>query len=125
RGALRASQSPRMDRGTARGSTRGGAKGADLSAQQLRSRRHHPMPFGAEALPDGRVRFRLWAPDAERVELAIELPPSGEMVPLTMAAEQEGWHGAITDRASPGTLYRYRIEGGAEVPDPASRYQPF
>ena len=33
--------------------------------------RKHDMPFGATVLPDGGVRFRLWAPGAHKVELCI------------------------------------------------------
>ena len=29
------------------------------------------MPFGTRLLDDGRVRFRLWAPGAARVELLL------------------------------------------------------
>jgi maltooligosyltrehalose trehalohydrolase len=88
--------------------------------------RHHTMPFGAEVMPDGRVRFRLWAPDASRVELCLEDWPRGNGGEcLTMAAEQDGWFGRITDVARPGTLYRYRIDGSYDVADPASRFQPF
>ena len=32
-------------------------------------RRRHAMPFGAEVLGEGGVRFRLWAPSIERVVL--------------------------------------------------------
>jgi len=79
----------------------------------------HSMPFGAEACQDGRVRFRLWAPAAERVDLCLD---GGEV--LAMGAEDEGWFALTTDRAGPGSLYRYRIDGGMQVPDPASRFQP-
>ena len=32
----------------------------------------HTMPFGAEVLPGGEVRFRLWAPSQEAVALVLE-----------------------------------------------------
>ena len=34
--------------------------------------RHYVMPFGAKVLEDGRVRFLIWAPEAERLELRLE-----------------------------------------------------
>jgi malto-oligosyltrehalose trehalohydrolase len=40
-----------------------------------------------------------------------------------MAAEPEGWWSLTTDRAGPGSRYRYRVDG-MDVPDPASRFQP-
>ena len=80
------------------------------------------MPFGAECLEDGRVRFRLWAPAAGRIGLCLETTGSETILP--MAREADGWFELVTDRAAPGTRYRYLIDGGQRVPDPASRFQP-
>ncbi|SCZ63434.1 malto-oligosyltrehalose trehalohydrolase [Thiohalomonas denitrificans] len=86
-------------------------------------RRKHTMPFGAEIIPSGGVRFRLWAPDTREVELCLDGAQGSES--LTMEALDDGWFALETDRAAAGTNYRYRI-GGQDtlVPDPASRYQP-
>jgi maltooligosyltrehalose trehalohydrolase len=75
------------------------------------------MPFGAEFLENGETRFALWAPAAETVDLVLEdgVRP--------MHREEDGAF-ALTTEAAPGTRYRYRLDGGEEVPDPASRYQP-
>jgi malto-oligosyltrehalose trehalohydrolase len=35
-----------------------------------------------------------------------------------------GWYQLNTNKASPGALYRYQINGKLRVPDPASRFQP-
>jgi len=80
------------------------------------------MPFGAEVQGDGRVRFRLWAPAATRVDLCLE-DAEGDVV-LPLVSEPGGWHGLTTDRAGPESRYRYRIDGGLCVPDPVSRFQP-
>jgi malto-oligosyltrehalose trehalohydrolase len=80
----------------------------------------HEMPFGAEVLGVEGVRFQLWAPAARRVELVLEA--TGAAIPLL--ATGDGWHRLVTDQAPPGARYRYRIDGGAMVPDPASRFQP-
>ncbi len=85
------------------------------------SKRRHEMPFGAQLLPDGRVRFRLWAPAAQRVELILE---SSQPRSLELAKSGDGWFEAITDEARAGSLYRYRIDAGTRVPDPASRCNP-
>jgi len=85
--------------------------------------RRHEMPFGAQVLPDGRVRFRLWAPAAGRVELVLE-SPSGEARMLPLAQAGEGWFELVTGDAHAGSRYRYRIDGEALVPDPASRHNP-
>ncbi len=41
-----------------------------------------------------------------------------------MHAEPGGWFRLVTDAARPGDRYRYCIDGGPAVPDPASRFQP-
>jgi maltooligosyltrehalose trehalohydrolase len=78
------------------------------------------MPFGAEVGADGSVSFRLWAPKAKRVDVCIETP---ERV-FPFAAKGDGWFELTTIQAGPGTQYRFRIDGGIKVPDPASRFQP-
>jgi maltooligosyltrehalose trehalohydrolase len=85
-------------------------------------KRRHSMPFGAEYREDGTVRFRLWAPAAQGVELCLERAGGTKRWPLRRS--DPGWFEVITDAAKPGTLYRYRIDGTQEVPDPASRFQP-
>lgn len=85
-------------------------------------KRRHSMPFGAEFLEDGRVRFGLWAPAAQKVELCLQNLASAEWLPLRR--NDDGWFEVVSDIAKAGTLYRYRIDGGQEVPDPASRFQP-
>ncbi len=81
------------------------------------------MPFGAEVLDRGGVRFRLWAPAAQQVDLCLlAAAASPELVP--MKREDEGWYSLTTDKAGAGSLYRFRIDGDLQVPDPASRFQP-
>jgi malto-oligosyltrehalose trehalohydrolase len=85
-------------------------------------RRRHHMPFGAELTAAGTVRFRLWAPAAREVELVLDgagAPQATRMQPLP-----QGWFGLETHAAGAGSRYRYRIDGGHVVPDPASRYNP-
>lgn len=79
--------------------------------------RAHTMPFGARITERG-VEFSLWAPSVREVTLLID----GAERP--MAAAAEGWHRLLDPQARPGSLYRYRIEGGLSIPDPASRFQP-
>ncbi len=82
----------------------------------------HSMPFGAELEADGRVRFRLWAPDADEIELCLE-HGDGERA-LAMTPLEAGWFELVTDEAAAGSRYRYRVDGDLRVPDPASRFQP-
>lgn len=80
------------------------------------------MPFGAVWHGTGHTHFRLWAPSADRVELRLEHQP--EVETLTMHVLGDGWFELSCDRAPPGTCYRYCIDGGPLVADPASRSQP-
>ena len=66
------------------------------------------------------MQFRLFAPAAEQVKLAIR----GRCEPLLMHAAGRGWHELMVADAAAGTRYRYRLPDGTEVPDPASRFQP-
>jgi maltooligosyltrehalose trehalohydrolase len=83
-------------------------------------KRRHNMPFGAEYRDDGSVRFRLWAPAAHQVELCL----AGSNMATPLEQRDNGWFELITDAAQPGTRYRFRIDSGQEIPDPASRFQP-
>jgi maltooligosyltrehalose trehalohydrolase len=85
-------------------------------------KRRHSMPFGAECLDDGSVRFRLWAPAALQVDLCLAGEQESTRLPLN--PRDEGWFELITEAAKPGTRYRFRIDDAADVPDPASRFQP-
>ena len=82
--------------------------------------RAHRNSHGAEIQSDGSVRFRLWAPAHQRIELLIE----GEQKPCPMMPMPGGWHELATGLAGAGTRYRFRLPNGLCVPDPASRFQP-
>ncbi|QOJ23193.1 MAG: malto-oligosyltrehalose trehalohydrolase [Gammaproteobacteria bacterium] len=82
-------------------------------------KRQHSMPFGAEFTQENQVRFRLWAPSAARVLLLV-----GNETPVSMHAVEGGWYEWISPQAQAGSRYRYQIDSGLCVPDPASRYNP-
>ncbi|WP_454674085.1 malto-oligosyltrehalose trehalohydrolase [Achromobacter pestifer] len=77
-----------------------------------------PFSFGALPLPDGRTRFRLWAPSAPP---GLALLIDGQ-APIPLSADAEGYVQADV-ACAPGTRYRYRLDEGLAVPDPASRLQ--
>jgi malto-oligosyltrehalose trehalohydrolase len=81
----------------------------------------HEKPFGARIEPNGLARFRLWAPDARRVDLVRSAGPDAGEAP--MAAAADGWF-ELTASADASTRYAYRIDGDIVVPDPASRSNP-
>ncbi len=90
-----------------------------VSAEDGRSRMHR-MPFGAELQPGG-VRFSVWAPGVETFQVALE---NGDSETLSMERKAEGWYTLTSDKAGPGTRYRFVLPDGTRVPDPASRFQP-
>jgi maltooligosyltrehalose trehalohydrolase len=85
-------------------------------------RRQHRMPFGAQLTAAGKVRFRLWAPAAQQVD--VILYHSGGTLPLAMRSLPGGWFALETDAARAGSRYRFRLDGVREVADPASRCNP-
>jgi malto-oligosyltrehalose trehalohydrolase len=77
----------------------------------------HPLPFGATPMAPDRTRFRLWAPAQRTIALEIE---DAAAVPMTRSPG--GWFEAEA-RCGAGRRYRYQLDDGALVPDPASRAQ--
>ncbi len=76
------------------------------------------LSFGAEIERDGRVRFRFWAPAQKAPKLVLD-----DAAPLALESEGDGWFSLTTAAARAGSRYRYRLDDGLEVPDPASRAQ--
>ena len=79
------------------------------------------MPFGAEVLPDGRVRFRLWAPGQAAVALVLE---DEQRRACRWRRSRTACSALTTDAARAGSRYRFQLDDGLRVPDPASRCQP-
>ncbi len=79
------------------------------------------MAVGAEVSAAG-VYFRVWAPDRRTVEVVL----SGVRPGIEVALEPEpgGYFGGLFESTTAGTLYKYRLDGEDEYPDPASRFQP-
>jgi maltooligosyltrehalose trehalohydrolase len=77
--------------------------------------------LGASYLGGGRCRFLVYAPLARKIEVRI-LSPRDRLVALERI--EGGYHSGIVEDTAPGTLYRYRLDGVRELPDPASRFQP-
>jgi maltooligosyltrehalose trehalohydrolase len=79
------------------------------------------LTIGAQPGVDG-VRFRVWAPAAERVDVVLYGPSEARIHPL--GPEGDGYFAGLVADARPGSLYQYRIDGKSSYPDPASRSQP-
>jgi maltooligosyltrehalose trehalohydrolase len=83
-------------------------------------------PIGAELIGEDRTHFRVWAPNAKRVDLVIESAgkSSGTEAAPTLTEEGGGYFSGSADVGA-GTLYRFRINEAKDFhPDPASRFQP-
>ena len=76
--------------------------------------------LGAICLGEGRCRFCVWAPLAERVEVRV-ISSKERKVPLKSVGR--GYHQGIVEHVPPGSLYKYLLDGQKERPDPASRFQ--
>ncbi|KUG58331.1 malto-oligosyltrehalose trehalohydrolase [Serinicoccus chungangensis] len=77
-------------------------------------------------------QVRLWAPDAEQVELVlgatggerVAMAPSGSSGGGAGTASGDGWWSVTADVAAHGGRYAFAVDGGDPVPDPRSRHQP-
>ncbi|WP_372426532.1 malto-oligosyltrehalose trehalohydrolase [Salinarimonas chemoclinalis] len=81
------------------------------------ARHSHPTLWGASLVSPGRTRFRLWAPIQRQPHLVIE-----GRAPVPMEKEDAGWFAVEVDCGA-STPYRYRLDDGLAVPDPASKAQ--
>jgi len=79
-------------------------------------------PVGVIPLGDSRARWRVWAPEAGRVELVLGAGEAARRIPMT--AEPRGYHAVEAGPAGPGQRYAYSLDGGPPLPDPCSRWQP-
>ena len=72
--------------------------------------------FGATLTPDG-ASFRLWAPAAKRVDVLLDKP-------CALRRGDDGWFSADIAGVKAGSLYKFRVNGEVDIPDPASAFQP-
>jgi len=79
------------------------------------------LSLGASYLGANRYQFWVWAPFAEKVEVHMSHPQDRI---LALRSAGRGYHHEVFEGITPGTLYRYRLDGIQERPDPASRFQP-
>ncbi|SMP74293.1 malto-oligosyltrehalose trehalohydrolase [Noviherbaspirillum suwonense] len=74
--------------------------------------------YGTSLVAPGLTCFRLWAPNAQRVDVVI----NGGAAVEPMRQLANGWFEAYV-KCGAGTPYLFRLDGDLEVPDPASRAQ--
>ncbi len=84
--------------------------------------------MGAEVSTTGGVRFRVWAPLCQKVQVVFDHGSSNlidSQMNFDLVREANGYFSGLVEAAENGMLYWYRLDGGAEFyPDPASRFQP-
>src|SRR4051794_27173557 len=69
--------------------------------------------------PGGGFHFRVWPPRRKKVEVFYD-PPGAAGASAELSAGGDGSFWAPVPGAGPGTRSRYRLDGGAPFPDPAS-----
>ncbi len=77
----------------------------------------HRLPFGATWLGNDRTHFKIWAPGQRAVAVVVD-----GHEPVAMQPGTDGWF-EVEAACAPSEAYRYRLESGQTVPDPASRAQ--
>ncbi len=76
------------------------------------------------AWPEGEgVRFRVWAPEADILEVVPEKSGGGKTT-LALANAADGCFSGFLPGFQAGDRYRFRPDGQGPFPDPASRFQP-
>lgn len=80
----------------------------------------HPS-IGALLQENGTCQFTVWAPQKHTVTLLLE---DEQVVRHGLQMDAFGFWQATLPHVKPGTRYRYAVEGGGPLPDPASRSQP-
>lgn len=79
------------------------------------------LPIGAEYRAGEGTHFRVWAPAARRLEVVVE---GAGVAAVPLAHEGQGYYSGLLAQATPGTRYRFRLDGKDAFADPASRWQP-
>ena len=78
---------------------------------------------GAVMLDDGTIHWRVWAPEAESVQLVL-VAEDDSRSELPMERELSGYFVQHLDDTGEGQRYGFRLNDGPLLPDPASRWQP-
>jgi len=90
-----------------------------FTAGFLPTQRFSESKFGTQITTRG-TRFRLWAPHRSAVSLKLERDPALR----PMQSQPRGWYELEVEGVGHGDRYRFVLDDGTEVPDPASRFQP-
>ncbi|XXF78689.1 malto-oligosyltrehalose trehalohydrolase [Myxococcaceae bacterium GXIMD 01537] len=80
--------------------------------------------LGAWVEAGPRVRWRVWAPGHEAVEVVVYGPDDRPRRTVPLAPEPGGCFGGVLEGAGVGVRYKLSVDGEGPFPDPWSRSQP-
>jgi len=80
------------------------------------------LDLGATVLDSSKVCFKVWAPAA--TELSVALQSRGYDRAIPMNKDERGYFSATASDVRAGEDYFYAVDGQSRYPDPASRFQP-
>src|SRR5690606_239135 len=75
--------------------------------------------LGINFTDNGQAEVILWAPEVENVTLVIQNKEEVQLEKVDF-----GYWKVVTNKISPGDLYKFRLNNHKELPDPASLSQP-
>lgn len=81
----------------------------------------HMLDIGATVVHGKGVRFKVWAPHAKEVTVAITSPHERL---LALTPSRSGYCEGFAEGLAAGSRYRYVLDRDKTRPDPASRFQP-
>lgn len=90
--------------------------------EQRKSYANWSLPIGANVTADG-VRFRVWAPEAQSVEV-VQFDKGSAAACHPLQRDADGYWTAEISGIGAGTRYAYSVNGDEPRPDPAARFQP-
>lgn len=79
------------------------------------------LDLGASSIDVNSVRFRVWAPYAQSVDVQLI---DQDQIRVPMQRDARGYFETIVSGIGPRSRYRYVLDGTKVRPDPASRFQP-
>ena len=90
------------------------------------------LPIGAEPRGEAGTHFRVWAPEARAVAVALVGTAetsrlSARVLGSPVALEDRdaaGYFSGLVPQARAGSRYLFELDHGPRLPDPASRFQP-
>jgi maltooligosyltrehalose trehalohydrolase len=81
------------------------------------------LPQGAEVSASG-VHYRVWAPKAAAMSIEILSANGRPLRSVPLSPADRGYFHGLDSLGAAGDRYKFRLDNGESLPDPASRWQP-